>query len=86
MITLIFRTAVIITFLFPLYTCTNNGKDPNQSVFKQIPELQEIKPHKPVKIKLKRNAKGKYSWDLSGNNADKIIAADNKLRESLEKQ
>ena len=83
--TLIFRTAIIITFLFPLYTCTNNGKDPNQRVFKQIPEIQEIKPHKPVKIKLKRNAKGEYSWDLIGNNADQINAADKKLRESFEK-
>jgi len=49
----------------------------------QITELQEIKPHKPVKIKLKRNAKGEYAWDLSGNDAEKIIEADKKLRESL---
>ncbi len=84
--TLIFRTAIIITFIFPLYTCANDSIDSKERVFKQIPELREIKPHKPVKIKLKRNAQGEYSWDLSGNDADKIIAADKKLRESLEKE
>ena len=83
--TLIFRTATIFIILFPLYACTNNELSSEERVFKQIPELQEIKPHKPVKIKLKRNTKGSYSWDLSGNDADKIIEADNKLRESLKK-
>ncbi len=85
MITLIFRAAIIITFLFPLYSCTNSGQDPNDRVFKKVPELQEIKPHKPVKIKLKRNAKGEYAWDLSGNEADQIIEADKKLRESFKR-
>lgn len=83
--TLIFRTAVIIIILFPLYTCNNHEIDSQERVFKQIPELQEIQPHKPVKIKLKRNATGKYSWDLSGNNTDQIIAVDKKLQESFKK-
>ncbi len=81
----IFRTAIIISLLFPLYSCTDNKHGPDERVFKQIPELQEIKPHKPVKIKLKRNAQGKYSWDLSGDDTDKIIAADKNLRESIDK-
>ena len=81
--TLMFRTAVIISFLFPLYTCTNNGSSSEERVFKEIPELQEIQPKKPVKIKLKRNSKGEYAWDLSGNNAEEIVEADKKLRGSL---
>ena len=83
--TLIFRTVTLFIILFPLYACTNNGSRSEERVFRQIPELQEIKPRKPVKIKLKRNTQGKYSWDLSGNDADKIIEADAKLRESLKK-
>jgi len=83
--TLIFRTAIILTFLFHFYACTDNASTSEERVFKQIPELQEIKPHKPVKIKLKRNAKGEYSWDLSGNDTDIIIEADKKLQESLKK-
>jgi len=82
---LILRAAIIFTFLFPLYTCTNDRIDSKERVFKQIPELQEIKPHKPVKIKLKRNAKGEYAWDISSDDPGKIIAADKKLRESLKK-
>ncbi len=45
-----------------------------------------IKPKKPVKIKLKRSAKGEYSWDLSGSDVDKIIKVDKRLRESIHRQ
>ena len=83
--TLIFWKAALFIILIPLFACTNNGPGSEERVFRQIPELQEIKPRKPVKIKLKRNTKGGYSWDLSGNDADKIIEADTKLRESLKK-
>ncbi len=82
---LLLRAAIIFTFLFPVYACTNDRTDSKERVFKQIPELQEIKPRKPVKIKLKRNAKGEYAWDLSGSETDQIIEADKKLRESLKK-
>jgi hypothetical protein len=54
-------------------------------VFKQVPEIKEIKPHKTVKIKLKRNTKGEYAWDISGDNTDDIIETDRKLREGLGK-
>ncbi|MEF9438728.1 MAG: hypothetical protein L0922_08365 [Candidatus Mariimomonas ferrooxydans] len=60
--------------------CTGTEGKESETTFKQLSELQEVKPHKPVKIKLKRNAKGAYSWDISGNNADEIIEADKKLR------
>ena len=83
--TLIFSTAIIISILIPLYGCTNNGLSSEERVFRQVPELQEIQLKKPVKIKLKRNAKGEYSWDLSGNDADKIIEADKKLNNALQK-
>ena len=82
---LIFRTAIIITFLFSLYSCTDHGHDLDKRIFKQLPELQDIKPRKPVKIKLKRNARGEYSWDLSGSETDQIIEADKNLQESLKK-
>ena len=87
MITLKLRTLIFTAlFLFFLNACTDDGNSSTEPVFKNISELQEIKPHKPVKIKLKRNAKGEYSWDLSGIDADKIIAADKKLREAIEKK
>lgn len=48
------------------------------------PEIQQIKPKKPVKIKLKRGAKGEYSWDLSGDSVDDVVRADKRLRKLLE--
>lgn len=50
---------------------------------KKQPELQQIKPKKPVKIKLKRTAKDEYSWELSGDDADDIVRTDLRLRKML---
>ncbi len=77
---------LVMFLLIPLYACNNTGGKEQPAVFKQVPEIQEIKPQKPVKIKLKRNTKGKYSWDISGNNADEVLKADKKLRKGLEKK
>ncbi len=77
------QVLLMIFLLIMAQACTNiEGKQPD-TTFKQLPEFQEIKPQKPVKIKLKRNTKGEYSWDISGDNADEIIKADKRLRESL---
>lgn len=54
--------------------------------FKKQPEIQQVKPQKPVKIKLHRNAKGEYSWELSGDNVDEIANVDKKLRKLLKVQ
>lgn len=54
--------------------------------FKKQSEIQQVKPQKPVKIKLHRNAKGEYSWELSGDNVDEIANVDKKLRKLLKVQ
>jgi hypothetical protein len=51
--------------------------------FKKEPELQQIRPKKTVKIKLKRTAKDEYSWELAGDDVDEIIKVDRKLRQQL---
>jgi hypothetical protein len=51
--------------------------------FKKQTEIQQVKPKKPVKIKLKRLAEGKYTWDLSGDDVDEIIKADKRLKKLL---
>jgi hypothetical protein len=53
---------------------------------KKQPEIQQVKPQKPVKVKLHRNAKGEYSWDLNGDNVDEIVNTDRKLRKLLKIQ
>ena len=46
--------------------------------------IQQVKPKKPVKIKLHRTAKGEYQWDITGDNPDEIARADKRLRKLLE--
>ncbi|GBE03647.1 MAG TPA: hypothetical protein ENH45_05245 [Nitrospirae bacterium] len=74
---------VAVFVLIPVYACTETNDGSEKAVFKQQPEITEIRPQKPAKIKLKRGTTGQYSWDLSGDDADKILEADRKLREGL---
>ena len=46
-------------------------------------EIQNVKPKKPVKIRLHRNANGEYAWDITGDNADEICRADSRLKKLL---
>lgn len=46
-------------------------------------EIQQVKPRKPVRVKLHRNAKGEYSWDLTAENVDDVIRADKRLKRLL---
>ena len=45
----IFRTAIIISLLFSLYSCTDYGHDPDDKIFKQIGHAHMLgsggKPH-----------------------------------------
>lgn len=52
--------------------------------FSRNPDISQIKPRKPVKIKLHRSGKGEYQWEISGDNADDIVRADKRLRKLLE--
>ena len=54
--------------------------------FKKEPELQQIRPKKPVRIKLRRSPKDEYTWELTGDDADDIIKTDRKLRKMLNAQ
>jgi len=54
--------------------------------FTKQPEIQQVRPQKPVKIRLHRTAKGEYSWDLNGDNVDEIVNTDKKLRKLLKVQ
>ena len=68
-----------LSFVFtPAYSSDNNDL-----TFKKQPEIQQIIPHKPVKIKLKRLANGTYTWDLTGDNVQEIIRIDRELRKQL---
>jgi hypothetical protein len=75
---------VLLAVLLMIPACSGSGdKEQHPVVFKQVQEIQDIKPEKPVKIKLKRSAKNEYSWELSGDNADEIIKTDKSLKQGL---
>jgi hypothetical protein len=69
--------------IFVFYSCTDSARQQQGAVFKQIPEIQEIKPEKTVKIKLKRNAKDDYSWEINGDDVEEVVGADRRLRKGL---
>lgn len=64
--------------------CTDKPQSSKPLQYSKNPEIQQVKPKKPVKIKLKRSGKGEYSWDLSGDSVDDIVRADKRLRKLLE--
>jgi hypothetical protein len=46
-------------------------------------QIQNIKPRKPVKVRLHRNSNDQYSWDISGDSSDEVYRADRRLRKLL---
>jgi hypothetical protein len=59
------------------------SEDNKNFQFKKQPEIQNVKPKKPVKIKFKRTVEGKYTWDLTGDDANEIVRVDKRLRKLL---
>jgi hypothetical protein len=59
------------------------SEDPKTFQVKKQPEIQQIKPKKPVKIKLRRSGEDKYTWEISGDDADEVVRADRRLRKLL---
>jgi hypothetical protein len=66
------------TTVTPQASTANQTMQPSKK-----PDIQAIKPKKPLKIKLHRSANGQYSWDISGDNADDVYRADSRLKKLL---
>ncbi len=61
---------------------TEGSPAPKVTVEKEwTPKEQPLPPE--VKIKLKRDGKDNYSWELSGSDADQILKVNEKLRRQL---
>jgi len=72
-----------ISLLLFAHACTESKSKQEEPVFRQVPEIAEVKPDKPLKIKLKRNAKDDYSWEINGDDVEGIVRADKQLRKDL---
>lgn len=79
------KNSVLIYFLMILMltasACSgaSGTAEDEAGTFKSVQEIAEVNPEKPVKIKLKRNGDGEYSWELSGDDAELIMETDKKL-------
>jgi hypothetical protein len=79
------RTAVffIIALVFLLAHAPAHAAGKEGFKFGKDPEIGQIRPGKPAKIKLKRNASGKYTWEITGDSVEEVTRADRELREYL---
>lgn len=72
--------SALLLLLLPVGVCAA-GQDGFQ--FKKQPELQQLKPKKPVKIKLRRSPSDEYTWELAGDDAEELVKTDRQLRKML---
>lgn len=66
------------------------GKSESPSIPKVIVEKEKIPKEQPlppeVKIRLKKDGKDSYSWELTGSDVDQILKVNEKLRKQLERE
>ena len=83
---------VMMVLIFVLIACGKNslppqGKSENPPVPKVIDEKEKIGKEPPlppeVKIKLKKDGKDSYSWELTGSDVDQVLKVNEKLRKQL---
>ncbi len=68
-------------------TLSPQGKSEPPSVPKTVVEKEKVGGEEPlpleVKIKLKRDGKDNYSWEISGSDVNQILKVNEKLRKKL---
>ncbi len=81
-----------IVFVFSLVGCEKKSLPPqakseNPPAPKVVVEKTKVERELPlppeVKIKLKKDGKDSYSWELSGSDVDQILKVNEKLRKQL---
>jgi hypothetical protein len=82
--------SLVLVFLF--IACEKKSLPPqakseNPPVPKVVVEKEKVEREVPlppeVKIKLKKDGKDSYSWELSGSDVDQILKVNEKLRKQL---
>ncbi len=80
----LFSALCLLTSVFCVLSFSAAGNDKKPAFqFGRNQDVRQIRPKKPVKIKLHRSSKGEYQWDISGDNVDDIVSADSRLRKLL---
>jgi hypothetical protein len=83
---------VLVGIVFCIIACEGKSPPPQgkieaPSVSKVIVEKEKVEKEPPlppeVKIKLKKDGKDSYSWELTGSDVDQILKVNEKLRKQL---
>lgn len=74
---------VVVLLLFAVFSDVSPAADKTVVQVGKQPEIQQVKPRKPVRIRLRRTAKGEYSWDLTGDSVEELVKTDRNLRKLL---
>ena len=83
---------VLMLFIFSAIGCQKKsplpeGKSENPPVPKVVVEKEKVAKEPPlppeVKIRLKKDGKDNYSWELAGSDVDQILKVNEKLRKQL---
>ncbi len=78
------RCLIIAACVFVALSCSSRAAENRDFQIRKQPEIQQIKPKKPVKIKVKRLSEGTYTWELSGDHVSEIVRTDRTLRRRLD--
>ena len=69
----------------PLSTQRQSETPPAPKVIVEREEVKKTQPLPPeVKIKLKKDGKESYSWELNGSDVDQILKVNQRLKKELE--
>ncbi len=83
---------IFIALIFFFIACEKKssppqGKSESPSVPKVVVEKEKIEKEQPlppeVKIKLRKDGKDSYSWELTGSDVDQILKVNEKLKKQL---
>jgi len=84
---------IFFMWVFFFFACEKKspppqGKSENPPIPKVLVEKEKIEKEQPlppeVKIKLKKDGKDSYSWELTGSDVDQLLKVNGKLRKQLE--
>jgi len=76
---------VVFVLVFLLWGCSGEKVPPSEPFQqKESQSLISIEPKKPTRITLKKNASGKYSWELKGEDPSEILEIDSKIRKYID--
>ncbi len=84
----VLTVVLFVTFqVLPLLTLSGCSEGPSRAEegFKKetLQEIVQLTPKKPTRIVLKRTSKGRYSWELRGEDVEEILRIDGRLRDYM---